>query len=273
MPSDPAATLTHLVAAHEAVFDGLLAATADLDEAGWATATGCPGWDVHDQLAHCVGLERRMLGDDEVDPHVVVPDAPHLTDGIKRHLERDVAARRGWPAERLLAEARETFARRRAALDALTPEELGERIVGPMGPMKRSGALRMRVFDLASHERDVRGALDRLEGWSGPQVDLSVEQALRGWAARWPQAADGVVGVEVAGAAPARIDLEDGELHRPDGAGGDVDPAPHVTLRLSAAQAVALAGGRADAPTLDDLEVVGDRELAATLLAHAGMTP
>lgn len=269
MPTDPAATLAHLVAAHEAVFDGLLAATADLDEAGWATATGCPGWDVHDQLAHCVGLERRMLGDDEVDPHVVVADAPHLTDGIKRHLERDVAARRGWPADQLVAEARETFARRRAALAALTPPELGERIVGPMGPMKQSSALRMRVFDLANHERDVRGALGQLGGWSGPHVELSVEQALRGWAARWPQDADGLVRLEVAGAAAAEIDLDRGELRRPD---GDEGAAP-ATVRLSAAQALALAGGRADAPTVDDLEVVGDRELVATLLLHAGMTP
>ena len=273
MPSDPAATLRHLIAAHEAVFDGLLAATADLDDAAWARTTGCPGWDVHDQLAHCVGLERRMLGDDEVDPHVVVADAPHLTDGIKRYLERDVAARRGWPADQLLAEARETFARRRAALDALTPEDLGERIVGPMGPMKQSGALRMRVFDLASHERDVRGALDLLDGWSGPHVELSVEQALRGWAARWPEAGEvGAVRVEVAGAAPAVIDLGTGGLRRPQG--GDDDPElASLTLRSSAAEAVALAGGRDDAPDLGALDVAGDLDLAATVLAHAAMTP
>jgi uncharacterized protein (TIGR03083 family) len=273
VPSDPAATLAHLVAAHHAVFDGLLAATADLDDDAWSRATGCPGWDVHDQLAHCVGLERRMLGDEEVDPHVVVADAPHLTDGIKRHLERDVAARRGWPASRLIAEAEETFDRRREALAATTPDALGERIVGPMGPMKLSGALRMRVFDLVSHERDVRGALGRIDGWEGPHVELAVGSALRGWAARWPDAvdhADGAVRVEVAGAGPAVIDLADGTLHAD--ADADGDPV-RVTLRLTAPQALALAGGRDDAPQAAELDLGGDGPLAATLLAHAAMTP
>lgn len=268
MPSDPTATLAGLVAGHHAVFDGLLAATDQLDQAAWATATGCPGWDVHDQLAHCVGLERRMLGDDEVDPHVTVPDAPHLTDDIKRHLERDVAARRGWPPPQLRHEAETTFARRRDVLDATSPAELGDRIVGPMGPMKLSAALRMRIFDLTSHERDIRGALGHLDGWAGPHVELTIEQTLRGWAARWADLADGVVRVEVAGAAPATIDLADGAMSRGADAGdGDAQ------VQLTAAQAIALAGGRADAPTIGELDIGGHAQLLTTLLARAAMTP
>lgn len=262
--ADPAATLATLLAAHDAVFAGLLAATDDLPDEAWATPTGCPGWDVADQLAHCVGLERRMLGDDEVDPHVAVPDLPHLTDEVKRHLERDVAARRGWPPARLRAEAEETFARRRDDLATLTPDDLAERAVGPMGPMRRSSLLRMRLFDLACHERDVRAALGRLEGLAGPHVDVAVEQAVRGWAALWA-GDDQRLRVEVG---PARFDLD-----LAAGALAADDAEPQATVRLTAAEALALAGGRSDAPPVTALAVEGDEAAARARFEAAGMTP
>lgn len=264
--ADPAATLATLVAAHDAVFTGLLAATADLADEDWATPTGCPGWDVADQIAHCVGLERRMLGDDEVDPHVTVPELPHLTDEVKRHLERDVAARRGWPPARLRAEAEETFARRRDDLATLTPDDLGERAVGPMGPMRRSSLLRMRLFDLACHERDVRAALDRLDGFAGPHVDVAVEQAVRGWASRW-----------AGGGQRLRVEVGDVrfDLDLDLGAGALATDAgdPQATVRSSAAEVLALASGRDDAPPIASLDVTGDEEAVRARFADAGMTP
>ena len=269
MPSDPAATLDLLVRAHHDVFDGLLVATDDLDADGWATPTGCPGWDVHDQLAHCVGIERRLLGDEEVDPHVQVADAPHLTDEVKRHLERDVAARRGWDPQRLREEAQTTFARRREELAALRPQHLAEQAAGgPLGPMRRSSLLRMRLFDLGCHERDVRAAVGRLDGFAGAHLEVVTEQALRGWAGVWARSATGHLRLVVAGAEPVTLDLAAGRLTR----GGD-GPTPDATLALTVPELLALASGRSDAPAVGDLEVTGDRALVGDVLGRAALTP
>ena len=256
-----------LVSAHEAVFDGLLEATANLDEPGWAAGTGCPGWDVHDQLAHAIGIERHMLGDT---PRLVeVPDLDHVVDEFSRVVEIDVHARRGVDGEALRDEARETFGRRLEMLRALRLEALAEEMAGPGGMrMKGSQMLRTRVFDLVSHEQDIRRALGRPAPLAGPAGQIAQEQVLRAWAkvlpARLPD--DGVVVIDVLGSLPTtRAVALDGT-----DAG---QSAPRVTLRGTGAQLLALACGRSDAPDLEDLEVEGDRDLARAVVAQATITP
>jgi uncharacterized protein (TIGR03083 family) len=263
--------LDDLVAAYRAALEGLLAATDDLDAAAWDAATGCPGWSVRDQLAHSVGLERRLLGDPDLDPDVEVPDLPHLTGDVGRFLERDVEARRNVPTDDLRAEAREAFDRRLAELDQLDPDQLEAETVSPLGPMRTSAALRVRVFDLVCHERDVRAATDRLDGLTGPHVELGVEQSLRAWARSAPARVEGGTSIafDVDGHPPAVLDLSAGELHR--------DPAAattaHATVHLTPAQVLAIAGGRDDAPDADQLTVEGDETLVRRFLAVAGVTP
>jgi uncharacterized protein (TIGR03083 family) len=263
--------LDALVGAYRDALEGLLAATDGLDDEGWATATGCPGWDVHDQLAHCVGLERRLLGDPDRDPDVEVGDLPHLTGDVGRFLERDVASRRGMAHDDLRAEAREAFDRRIAGLEALRPEQLEEDTPSLMGPMRTSAALRMRIFDLACHERDVRAAVDRLEGWGGPHVDTAVEHSLRSWMRTAPARVEGASTLVfvVDGRPPAALDLAAGELRRDEASTTTAD----ATVHLAADQVLALVGGRADAPTADDLEVTGDEGLVRRFVAIAAVTP
>jgi uncharacterized protein (TIGR03083 family) len=259
-----------LVAAYGAALDGLLAATTDLDDAAWATPTGCPGWDVHDQLAHCVGLERRLLGDEELDPDVAVPDLPHLTGDVGRFLERDVEARRGLPHAELVAEAGEAFTRRKAALERIEPDQLGEETATFFGPMRTAAFLRMRLFDLASHERDVRAAVERLDGFGGPHLAIVTEHVLRSWARTLPTRTDDGDTVRlVVDGEPVDLDLGTGELSR----GESVRATVSATLHLRVADALALAGGRSDGPALEALEHTGDDRLLRGLLAVAGVTP
>lgn len=272
MSTDRTAQLGQLVAGYRDVLDGLLEATADLDDASWRRATGCPGWDVHDQLAHCVGLERRLLGDADRDPDVEVPDLPHLTGEVGRYIERDVQARRGVPHAELVREAQEAFGRRVTQLGAITPDELTEETTTFFGPMRLASWLRMRVFDLASHERDIRAAVGRLDGLDGAHVPGVVEHVLRAWARTLPrrlEAAD-TVRFDIVGDEPADLDLGSGALTRGAGVGA---AAASGSLRLTPAQALALAGGRTDAPELDDLAPEGDRELLTRFVALAGVTP
>ena len=251
--------------AHQELFDRLLDATTDLDDEGWATPTGCPGWDVHDQLAHCVGLEQRLLGAPA--PQVAVPELPHITDDLSHTMELDVQARRGVPGEELRAEARQSFAARLRALSELDPAQLSEHVEGFAGMSgKASTMLRIRVFDLCAHEQDIRRALERELDPDGAHGDLVSQQILRGLAQLWPQrlTGPGAVEVEITGPqqAATRIDL--------DGGGGQ----QRVTrLRGTLGELMALACGRSDAPDVVHLQVDGDDELAREAVAAAGMTP
>ena len=256
--------------AHGRVFDGLLDAVADLDEHGWATPTGCPGWDVHDQVAHVVGVERSMLGDPAED--VELPEGlPHIRNDVGRAIEVAVAARRGRPPHGLVEEARETFARRLAAIDAMPAAALGEPLDGPAGMrMKASQMLRTRVFDMVSHEQDIRRALERPGPVAGPHVDIAVEQVVRAWARMLPQrhGQRGVLDVLIRERDPVRIDFSDGQLHR-----GGTGPTPTATVHLDVPGLLALAGGRTDAPDPAAVTAGGDDVWAATVLADATITP
>ncbi|MTV26050.1 maleylpyruvate isomerase family mycothiol-dependent enzyme [Nitriliruptoraceae bacterium ZYF776] len=267
--ADRAALLTELIAAHEAVYDGVLAAVADLDDADWTRPTGCPGWDVRAQLAHVIGIERMVLG--EAPPADEVPDAPHLRNDFGRLIERDVVLRAGRTPDELRAEAREVFDRRLEVLRATTPGELDEEVDTLLGRRRLVSFLRTRLFDMVSHERDVRAAVDRLHGFDGPHVPVGVEQVLHAWARTLPAKVDrsGTVCFEVAGGPVVALDLATGTLRRDVDATAEVD----ATIRLTAAQVLALGGGRDDAPTTGDLEVTGDLGLATTAVAAAAVTP
>lgn len=270
-----------LLAAHRAVFDGVLEAVDGLDEAGWSTPTGCPGWDVRDQLSHIVGIERAMLGDppDEVE---LPADLAHVVTDFDRATELAVEARRGVPAPARVAEARETFTRRLAQLEALDPATLGEPLDGPAGMrMKASQMLRTRVFDLTCHEQDIRRALPRPGDLEGPHVDIAVEQVLRAWAKLLPGrlGTDVMIDVEVVGHAHVLLDLAQGALHRL-GPGPDPVRRPETSgavrtaaIHLDAGQLLAVGTGRSDAPAAGACHRGGDAALVEQLLAVGSVTP
>lgn len=269
--------LVQLRAAHRQVFDGCLDAVDGLDEAGWATPTGCPGWDVHDQLAHVIGVERTMLGD--AAEEVALPELAHVRNDFGRYIEVAVHARRGLPGAQLVAEAQEVFARRLASLDALDPAALAEELAGPGGMrLKASQMLRTRVFDMTCHEQDIRRALGRRSEATGPNVDIAVEQVLRAWARNLPRTVgpEGSLEVRVTGRPPVRISFADGVIHREaaDADPADADPAEATaTLHLDVADLLAVAGGRTDAPAPSAVPIDGDRDWAERVLEHATITP
>jgi uncharacterized protein (TIGR03083 family) len=266
----PEELLAQLREAHRQVFDGCMDAVAGLDEAGWATPTGCPGWDVHDQLAHVIGVERAMLGDPA--DEVMLPELSHVRNDFGRSIEVAVQARRGRPGAALVGEARETFTRRLAALDAMDPAALSAELAGPAGMVfKGSQMLRTRVFDLTSHEQDIRRALARPGDTTGPHVDIAVEQVLRAWARHLPRriGADGVLEVRVTGRPPVLVSFVDGAIHRDEHTASP----PTATIHLDVAELLAVGGGRTDAPAPAAVPIDGDRTWAERVLGHATITP
>ncbi len=262
-----------LVQAHEDVYAAVLGLADGLGADAWSSPTGCPGWDVKDQLSHIIGVERTMLG--EPDEEVELPDLPHLANDFARAVEPAVHLRRARSPHELVMEAEEVFARRRAALDQLEDDDLDRPMRGAAGlQMKGSQMLRLRVFDLACHEYDIRRAVgevpDGTAGQAGTaHLELTVEQILRLWGRTWGATdLDGYLEVEVAGFGLAHLDLASGALER-DGAGQE----PRARWRLEVAQLLALAGGRTDAPGPDEVFAGGDQGWAAQVHAAAGVTP
>jgi uncharacterized protein (TIGR03083 family) len=266
----PEELLAQLREAHRRVFDGCMDAVDGLDEPGWATPTGCPGWDVHDQLSHVIGVERAMLGDPA--DQVTLPEPSHVRNDFGRSIEVAVQARRGRPGAALVSEAQETFARRLAALDAMDPAALSAELAGPGGMVfKGSQMLRTRVFDLTSHEQDIRRALARPGDTTGPHVDIAVEQILRAWARHLPKriGPDGVLEVRVTGRTPVLVSFVDGAIHRDEHTASP----PTATIHLDVAELLAVGGGRSDAPPPADVPIDGDRAWAVRVLEHATITP
>lgn len=263
----------HLLAAHEAVFDGTREAITGLAADAWDRPTGCPGWSVRDQLAHMIGVERLMLGD-PAEP-VEVPPLEHVVTDFDRAIESAVELRRGWPIDRLVSEFEAVVSRRLAALADLDVSQLTEPLDGPAGlRMKGSQMLRTRVFDLTCHEQDIRRAVGRPGDLVGPHVDIATEQVLRAWAKLLPgrvSAAAATTGsvMIVLGDRSVRLDLRSGAL---DLTGSDTASTDAV-VRLDAGALLALGGGRSDAPGAEDLDVTGDAAVVRALVAAATITP
>jgi uncharacterized protein (TIGR03083 family) len=162
--------LAGLVEAMEQTWQSTLELAEALSPEDWARPTRCPGWDVHDQVAHIVSAEQ-LLGGGPLPPEA--PSAPHIRNEFGAHMERGVHALRGTPPEQLVADLRAVVQSRSAEL-AAHPPRTGDEILGIMGrPMPAERSLPIRVFDLWTHEQDIRVAVHRPGNESGPGAQVS----------------------------------------------------------------------------------------------------
>lgn len=259
------AQLAALVTAHSVMFDLLIDATKSLTAEQWGAPTGCPDWDVHDQLAHCVGVERCLLDE----PAAAVADRSDQTDdqAFLRAVQADVWSRRGVPHESLREEAGHTFAQRLRQLRRLEAAALDAEVIGP-GGLRLRGArmLRLRVFDLLAHEQDIRRALGRPREPDGTPARLVSEHLLHTWSRHWRRDVfgPGEVVIEIDGDPPASTTVE---------LLGSVGNTPRARLRGPLSALLPLACGRSDAPDGAVVFADGDERLARRVIAAAGITP
>jgi uncharacterized protein (TIGR03083 family) len=230
-----------------------LAATLTEDE--WATATGCPGWTVHDVVAHVVDLDGKLAAGAR----------PEITD-----TESGVAARRSASTDALLAEYAAVTARRLEQLASLTEADLDGPAITPIGEARMRDALAMRVMDVWAHEQDIRRAVGRPGHERGPVVEHSVAYLatfLGFVVGRRAGAPDGTTVVFDIDAYRIAVEVKDrrGNLVEPPAAAT-------VELALDAPTFVALAGGRSDAPR-DAVRIIGDRALGERVVETLGFLP
>src|SRR5450759_2986445 len=133
MSPDPAAPqrLRDLVEAFahtaQAVVD--LAHACSVDDL--AQPTDCPGWTVHDQISHVVGVEAWLEG--HKDPRVEMPSYEHIRNDLGKKVEYAVEVRRGRTGAEVVAELENVLAQRLSTLR--DPMLTGSSVIaGPFGP-------------------------------------------------------------------------------------------------------------------------------------------
>lgn len=158
--------------AYEQALRAVLKVAEELGPGDWSRPTECPGWTVHDQIAHVVSLEQSLLGDDR--PSALGSYGPHVRNKTGELMEDGVDPLRSATPAELLAGLREVVDRRADVLrDGLDPDAT---TLGPIGtevPVARF--LPIRIFDVWAHEQDVRRAVGRPGDQDGPAARVSRE--------------------------------------------------------------------------------------------------
>ncbi len=250
-----------------------------LTGAQWETPTDCPGWTVRDNVAHMIGTERMLMGEQPTAPaeagETTVP--AHVRNDIGKANEQWIGTYRDWDGPKLLDEFRAVTARRLDQLRALTAEEWEREGFTPEGPGPYRQFMAIRVFDCWYHDQDIREALARPGLMEGPTAELSIRRIIErgmpyvvGKKAAAPQGSR----VRFAVTAPALTAdvVVDGRA-----AAVPSDPAqtPTTSLVLDGRTFARLAGGRwtgAYAGTDGALRIEGDQDLGDRIVDHMAFT-
>ncbi|HEX9554063.1 MAG TPA: maleylpyruvate isomerase family mycothiol-dependent enzyme, partial [Streptosporangiaceae bacterium] len=135
----------------------IISLLAGLDDAAWSRPA-LPGWDVHDVLAHLIGTERTLAGEQHPDP-ADIDAGRHVRNAIGKANEAWVLALRDRPHASLLDDFRSVTAHRLASLRAMSPEEFNAPSWTPAGQATYARFMRIRIFDCWMHEQDIRTAV------------------------------------------------------------------------------------------------------------------
>jgi uncharacterized protein (TIGR03083 family) len=250
-----------------------------LSTAEWSTATDCPGWTVQDNVAHIIGTERMLLGEQPGAETAGAGEAAHVRNDIGKMNEQWIATYRSWDGARVLDELRAVTKRRLEALRAMSDAEWDEEGFTPEGPGPYRQFMEIRVFDSWYHDQDIREALDRpgyLDGAIADLVVTRVRDRALGYVVGKKAAAppESTIVIEVAGDPPmvATVSVP------PEGRAVLLDAppsAPTARIDLDRRTFTRLAGGRwsADhARAHGTVSVAGDTELANRVVENLAFT-
>ncbi|WP_042416363.1 maleylpyruvate isomerase family mycothiol-dependent enzyme [Streptacidiphilus anmyonensis] len=250
---------------------------APLPEGAWNRPTECPGWSVRDVVSHIIAMESELLGDPRP-IHTLPRDLRHVVDEFSRHCEVPVDKRRCHTAVEMASELEYTIIRRSRALrsDRYAPVD---EVRWPMGPYSRDvpfhQLLRTRVFDVWTHEQDIRRALGRAGGLDSAAAAITRDYLIE----MLPRAVAKLAGAPAGTTAVFDVHGEQ-EFMRTvhvdaDGRGrvdGEVLLAPAVALGMDWETFSRLACGRIPSQAAD-VKVEGDEDLARLILDNFAVTP
>jgi uncharacterized protein (TIGR03083 family) len=245
---------------------------AGLDSAAWSRSA-LPGWDVHDVLAHLIGTERMLAGDQPADP-VDADACAHVRNAIGEANEAWVVALRDRPHADLLDDFRTVTADRLANLRAMALEEFNAPSWTPAGQATYARFMQIRIFDCWMHEQDIRVAVGIPGNENGAAADEALDEVVKalgyivGKRGRAPDGSSVVIRLT----GPVKRDLHllvEGRARVVEHIKGE----PTATLALSSSLFFRLAGGREDAEAaVGRIELSGDIALARQLATNLSYT-
>jgi uncharacterized protein (TIGR03083 family) len=150
---------------------------AELDDSQWARPTDCPGWSVHDNLAHILGIESVILGRPE--PEVALGDVAHVKNDFGRSNEIWVESFRSLSGRELLEQFGAVAEIRLGQLRAYTDADWSAPAWTPVGPGTVRELIPFRVLDSFVHELDMRRAVGKPADMESPSATLALAR-LRG---------------------------------------------------------------------------------------------
>jgi uncharacterized protein (TIGR03083 family) len=256
-------------------WDDVVALCGDLRDDQWKQPTDLPGWSVQDNIAHMIGTEMMLQG--EQAPLADIGHAPYVRNDIGKFNEQWVVLYRNRSGADTLADFRRVTQRRLDALEQLPAEKWDEEGFTPEGPGPYRQFMEIRVFDCWFHDQDIREALDRPGFLDSPAADLSVGRIppkglpyIVGKKAGAPQGA--TVVFTVTGDTPLVASI------RVDGRAAllpEVPDAPTTALTLDRRTFTRLAGGRwsgDQARARGSVEIAGDEDLGARIVDNFAFT-
>ncbi|MDQ1532746.1 MAG: hypothetical protein QOF28_507 [Actinomycetota bacterium] len=165
-----------LVLRLEEVWADIAAVCDGLTGEQWRTPTECPGWTVFDNVAHMIGTERMLAGEQPAPATPGAGDAAHVRNDIGKANEQWISTYAGFDGPQLLDEFRAVTGRRLETLRALTPGQWDAEGFTPEGPGPYRQFMAIRVFDCWYHDQDIREALGRPGFLEGEVANLSLER-------------------------------------------------------------------------------------------------
>jgi uncharacterized protein (TIGR03083 family) len=257
-----------------AVWRDLDALLGELDDSQWQAATSLPGWNVHDVIAHLIGIESMLQGIDTPEADIDVSTLGHVHNDIGVMNERWVRKLRELSAADLLDMFRATMAERRHALSELSNTQWNDLTMTPAGPDSYGRFMRVRIFDCWMHEHDIRDAVGVPASAGelvGPAADLALDEmaASMGFVVgKLGGAPDGSrVSLELTGPLGRTINVAvDGKAKVVDHFGDDD---PTSTIHLDGLLFTRLAGGRTSpAQHADAIVYGGDEAVGRRVVEH-----
>ena len=245
-----------------------------LGDEAWSRPSVLPGWTVRDIVAHIIGTECILSGDEAPAVGDAVADAAHVHNEIGKVNEAWVESLRAQAPEKVHQRFREITASRREALEAMAQQDFDAPSWTPAGHATYARFMQIRLFDCWMHEQDIRDTVDSPGHESGPCAEAAVDEIVRalgyivGKRAGAPQGS--TVTFELTGPVRRTLHVEVGErahlVERLDG------PAT-ARLELPSGLFTRLAGGRViPDQQLDRITFAGDTELATTVARNLAYT-
>lgn len=253
----------------------------DLTAQEWDLPTECPGWSAGDVVRHLAGVESFLAGHPLPRHQPDWAALPHVTNDVGRFTELGVDVRRGEAAAATCDELDALTDERLAQLMALDPLALDTQVPGLLGsPVPLDTLLRIRIFDIWTHEQDIRRATGRPGGLDAPAAQVSAAQMLAALPRVLAKALDAspgdvlavVVDNGLAFTRTATVAADGRGVLNPPDHDGDVT----VSLATDWETYARLSAGRLDvasAEVQDRVTITGDAPWRGRLLAALAVTP